>query len=112
MVEKLQDAEDRVLESMFQPHAIADDGFSDRVLRRINRQIWVRRLALPVAMVVGAAIAVKPVMDLLDIGARVLGPLADKAQLPSGALAAQMPAILVVGLAFALIMATFRLFEE
>ena len=64
MAEKLKDAEDRLLESMFQSEPIADDGFSDRIVTRIRRRLWLRRLALPVAMVVGGAVAAKPVSQL------------------------------------------------
>lgn len=112
MAEKQQDAEDRLLESMFRSEEINDDGFSDCTLRRINRQVWVRRLALPVAMVVGASIAVRPVLELLSIGSKVLAPVIDKAAIPNAAFAAQLPVILIGGLAIALVMATFRLFEE
>ena len=65
MAEKLKDAEDRFLESMFQSEPIADDGFSTRIVLRIRRRIWVRRLALPVAMLVGGAIAIKPATQLV-----------------------------------------------
>ena len=59
------DAEDRLLESIFKSEPIADDGFSRRVVGRIRRRIWVRRLALPVAMIVGGVIAIKPASQLL-----------------------------------------------
>ena len=65
MVEKLKDAEDRMLESMFQTRPIADDGFSRRVVTRIRRRLWVRRLTLPVAMLIGGAIAVEPLSQLV-----------------------------------------------
>ena len=64
MVEKLKDAEDRLLESMFQSEPIADDGFSARVVTRIRRRLWVRRLALPVAMLIGGVFAIKPATQL------------------------------------------------
>jgi len=112
MAEKTQDAEDRLLNAMFQAEPIADAGFSDRVVRRIRRQMWVRRLALPIAMVVGAAIAVKPASQLLSIGSQVFDSVAAEPLLPNSALLAQLPIILVGGLALALVMATFRLFEE
>jgi len=64
MAEKLKDAEDRLLGAMFQAEPIADDGFSKRVVTRIRRRLWMRRLALPVAMFVGGSIAVKPVLQL------------------------------------------------
>ena len=64
MAEKLKDAEDRLLESMFAAEPIADDGFSDRVVARIRRRLWIRRLALPVAMIVGGGIAAKPMAQI------------------------------------------------
>jgi hypothetical protein len=112
MAEKTQDAEDRLLTAMFQAEPIANDGFSERVVGRIRRQMWVRRLALPIAMVVGAAIAVKPATQLLSVGSQVFNSVAAESLLPKSALLAQLPIILVGGLALALVMATFRLFEE
>ncbi len=72
MVEKLKDAEDRLLESMFRSEPIADDGFSGRVVSRIRREIWVRRLALPVAMLIGGAFAVKPATQLVIAASKLL----------------------------------------
>jgi hypothetical protein len=59
MAEKLKDAEDRLLEAMLRSEPIADEGFSGRVVSRIRRRLWVQRLALPSAMLIGGAIAVK-----------------------------------------------------
>lgn len=112
MAEKIQDAEDRLLDEMFQVNAIADDGFSDRVVRKIRRQMWVRRLALPIAMVVGAAIAVKPATQLLGIGAQVLDSLAVDSVLPQTVIATQLPLFLMAGMALAFIMVVFRVSEE
>lgn len=64
MAEKLKDAEDRLLGAMFQAEPIADDGFSKRVVTRIRRRLWLRRLALPIAMFVGGSIAIKPISQL------------------------------------------------
>ena len=72
MVEKLKDAEDRFLESIFQSESIADDGFSQRVVTRIRRRIWLRRLALPVAVLVGGLIAVKPAWQLVSAASKLL----------------------------------------
>jgi hypothetical protein len=72
MAEKLKDAEDRMLESMFSSQAIADDGFSRRVVTRIRRRLWVQRLALPVALIVGSAIALKPALQLMQVAPRLL----------------------------------------
>jgi hypothetical protein len=65
MADKTSDAQDRMLESVFQSAPIPDDGFSDRILFRIRRRIWVDRLALPVAALVGAAFALKPATQLV-----------------------------------------------
>jgi len=65
MAEKIKDAEDRLLESMFDSRPIADDGFSVRIMRKVRRRLWFRRLALPVAAVTGGAIAFKPLVGLV-----------------------------------------------
>jgi len=72
MAEKLKDAEDRLLESMFAAEPIEDDGFSHRVVTRIRRRLWLRRLALPVAMLVGGGIAIKPASELLSAMTKLL----------------------------------------
>ncbi len=81
---------------MFASAVIADNGFSDRVMSRIRRQIWVQRLTLPIAFVVGAAIAARPLVQLVEavsgllkfIPQAVAGsmgtlPIADLPQLPA-----------------------------
>ncbi|MBT8078472.1 MAG: hypothetical protein KJO31_07825 [Gammaproteobacteria bacterium] len=65
MADKMKDDEDLKLESLFASRPIADNGFSDRVLKRVRRRIWIRRLSLPVAFAVGGSIAVKPLTELL-----------------------------------------------
>ena len=72
MSEKLKDAEDRFLDSMLQSSPIADDGFSARVVTRIRIHLWVRRLALPVALLIGGSIAIKPVMQLATAATKLL----------------------------------------
>lgn len=66
MAERLKDEEDRKLEALFAAEPIADNGFSARVVARVRRQIWVRRLSLPIAFVIGAAISAQPLMQLID----------------------------------------------
>ncbi len=66
MADRIKDAEDRLLESMFATGPVADDGFSDRIVRRIRRRVWLRRLAMPVAVLLGAAIAIEPVVSLFQ----------------------------------------------
>ena len=65
MAEKIKDAEDRLLESLFDSQVVADDGFSAGIVNRINRRLWLRRLTLPVAAVIGGAIAFKPLTGLV-----------------------------------------------
>ena len=67
MAERLKDVEDRRLEALFQTAPIADDGFSVRVVSRVRRRIWVRRLSLPVAIVVGGLIGLKPLVELAGV---------------------------------------------
>jgi hypothetical protein len=66
MAERLKDREDLRLEAMFASAPIGDDGFSGRVMSRIRRQIWVQRLTLPIAFVIGAAIAARPLLQLVE----------------------------------------------
>ena len=61
----MKDQEDIKLESLFASEAVADAGFSDGVMKHVRRQSWIRRLALPVAFVIGGAIAVKPLAGLV-----------------------------------------------
>ena len=65
MAERMKDDEDRMLEAMFASDPVADDGFSNRVVRKVRRRIWVRRLTLPIATLVGAAISFKPLAALV-----------------------------------------------
>ena len=67
MAERMKDNDDLRLESLFASESITDNGFSTSVMKRVRRQIWVRRLALPVAFVVGAAIAFKPLVGLVTV---------------------------------------------
>ena len=72
MADKLKDAEDRLLESMFRSEPIADAGFSSRIVTRIRRRLWLRRLALPVALVVGGSVAIKPLSELTVAAGKLL----------------------------------------
>lgn len=68
------DHEDRVLRDMLAHPPLADDGFSDRVVRRIRRRSLLERWLLPGAAVAGGVIAVKPASGLLAaLAGRVAG---------------------------------------
>ncbi len=43
---------------------LQDEGFSANVLRRIRRRVWLRRLVLGTAVVVGGALALGPLSEL------------------------------------------------
>jgi len=76
MADRLKDAEDELLESLFAPEAIADDGFSDRVVGRIRRRLWVQRLSLPIAAIFGGMVAFRPASELVttlsDLALRIV----------------------------------------
>jgi len=64
MAERIKDEQDRLLESMFESAPIADNGFSSQIVRRIRRKLWIRRITLPAAVLVGGLVAFQPVMGL------------------------------------------------
>lgn len=73
MADRLKDEEDTRLESLFRSEPVRDDGFSVRVVTRVRRQMWVRRLSLPFAFVIGAAISAKPLVQLANALPSLLG---------------------------------------
>ncbi len=77
MAEQIKDAEDRLLESMFASEPIADDGFSKRVVKQVRRRMWLRRVTLPVAALIGLTIAFKPVAGLVTLISQVVQGLPD-----------------------------------
>lgn len=112
MADKTSDAEDRHLESVFRSEEIPDDGFSKRILFSIRRRIWINRLALPVAVVIGAVFAVKPAIQLVT----ALMPLLNIAtveviEVPMQFMP-QMQTIVLGGMVFAAGIALFKVFEE
>ena len=86
MADKIKDADDLMLESMFRSEPIADDGFSNRVVRRVRRKIWIRRVTLPVAAAIGVSIAAKPFAALVTSVFGLLGALQVDVPLPGVAL--------------------------
>lgn len=71
MADKITDSEDQWLRDALRAEPIADDGFSVRVVRRVRRKLWLRRLALPVAAAIGATIAIKPLASLTAVFANL-----------------------------------------
>ncbi|HEX6259822.1 MAG TPA: hypothetical protein VFZ51_04145, partial [Woeseiaceae bacterium] len=72
MAERLKDKEDVRLEALFRSEPIEDDGFSERVVSRIRRGIWIRRWTLPLAVLIGGLIAAKPAAQVLLAMAEIL----------------------------------------
>ena len=75
MAERIKDDKDRLLESMFASEPIADNGFSEQIVRRVRRKLLVRRLILPVAALIGGAIAFKPLVALVSTLYQILQQL-------------------------------------
>ena len=112
MVEKLQDAEDRLFTALLRADEIGDEGFSNRVVARIRRDIWLRRLALPVAMLLGGAIALRSLFQLGSVFSVLNESLhVDAIALPA-TMVAQLPMILTVGCLMLIAIVTFKLSEE
>ena len=72
MAERLKDSEDRALEALFRSEPVPDDGFSASVVSRVRRRLWVQRFTLPAALLVGALIAAKPLLQLGSLLPRLL----------------------------------------
>ncbi len=75
MAERIKDEKDRLLESMFASETIADDGFSDRIVHRVRRKLFVRRMTLPIAALIGGMFAFKPLTALVGTTYQVLQQL-------------------------------------
>ncbi|MDX1515428.1 MAG: hypothetical protein R3288_01240 [Woeseiaceae bacterium] len=112
MADRIRDAEDRRLEALLRSEPLPDDGFSDRIVRRIRRRVWIRRLALPVAAAVGGAFAMKPLAALLALTVDVVKTLpADIAAIPASWLP-PLPLIVLGGMLLVATMLGIRLLEE
>ncbi len=112
MADKTSDAVDRLLASVLEAEPIADDGFSNRIVSQIRRRIWVNRLALPVAILIGAAFALKPALLLVEALLPLLNvvPL-ELASVPMQFLP-QIELIVMGGMAFAAGLVLLRMLEE
>ena len=67
MAERFKDKDDIALEGLFRSDPLPDDGFSATVMSRVRYRIWVRRLALPMALLLGLAISAKPMVQFLSV---------------------------------------------
>ncbi len=116
MADRMKDLEDSKLESLFASAPIADDGFSICVENRIRRQMWVRRLALPIALLVGGAIAIKPlaglVMQLLNFAAALFTSVNSSLGGLSASILPQYSTVIFGGLLALAFVVVTRLLEE
>lgn len=113
MAEKLKDAEDELLESLFATEAIADDGFSDSVVRRIRHRLWIQRFSLPVAAIVGGLVAFKPAVGLLTMASDLVSrALPVDVLLTSFAWLPEPPQIVSGALLLAVAMLSLRMLED
>ncbi len=111
MADKIKDAEDLMLEKLLGSEAIADDGFSDRVVGKVRRRLWIRRLTLPIAAAIGLSIAAKPVLSLVG---SLRGLLETVVPANAGAVPAlpSLPLLVGGGLLFLAVVAAVHLIEE
>ena len=112
MAELSADAEDRLLASMLQTAPLADGGFSARVVARVRRRLWVRRLALPTAFVVGLALAAKPAIIVVGLLSRFLLAVSGSTTENLLALLPQLQVVALGGLGFVLVLMLLRFAEE
>ncbi len=112
MVDRLKDNEDKLLESLFRSDPVLDNGFSLKVVSEINRRIWIRRLTLPAAFVVGAAIAVKPLSQLAVTFSKLLTLIPTNFDGLSLGNFPQISTVLLGGLLLAALMMVSKMLEE
>ncbi|MEM7503010.1 MAG: hypothetical protein AAF417_13235 [Pseudomonadota bacterium] len=98
----MKDKEDLALEALFRSEPVRDAGFSRQVLKRVRRRIWLRRLALPIALAVGGAVAFQPAVHVLSALLGLVSDLSLSAPLVSaGSLAELAPAALLAAVTVA-----------
>ncbi len=112
MVDRLKDNEDKLLESLFRPDPVPDNGFSLKIVSEIKRRIWIRRLTLPAAFVIGAAIAVKPLSQLAVTFSKLLTLIPTNVGSLSLSNFPQISTVLLGGLLLAAMMMVGKMLEE
>ena len=112
MAERIKDAEDRFLESIFDSAPIADDGFSTAIVRKIRRRFWLRRLALPIAAAIGGAIAIKPLAGLVTAAVRLTSLLPQELLAATAALIPQAPMIVLGAMLLAAFLLGLRALDD
>jgi len=112
MHDPLPEHEDKRLEMLFRRDAepVADDGFSDAVMRQVAQRAWRRRILLAAAGAAGALVAFQPAWHLASAFSRELVLLG--ARWPELAFVLQTPYALGAGLLFFAVPALAKWVEE
>ena len=112
MAERIKDEQDRMLESMFASEPIADNGFRVQVVRKVRRHIWLRRLTLPVATLVGLLVAFKPMTELVMVIAGLVQVIPQDIVDTNAFVIPQFPMIVLGAMLLAACMLGVRMLEE
>lgn len=109
-----EDDADRKLRELFSHAPVADDGFSRRVVHRVRRDAWRRRLLMALAIVPGILIAAGPAMQLANRLATFITSQADGITLSDAPLAALQgsaaaPAVIAM---FCAVLVVVRMLED
>ena len=106
MAERIKDEQDRMLESMFASEPIADNGFSARIVNKV------RRLTLPVASLIGALIAFKPLTQLVTLIAGLVQVIPQDVLDASSIVVPQLPMLVLGAMLLATCMIGLRMIED
>jgi hypothetical protein len=112
MAERLKDNEDLLLESMFASDPIADDGFSAMIEKKVRRRLWLRRMVLPVATLIGALVSYKPLAGLVTALASLTSLLPQEILDAPQELIPQLPMIVLGAMLLATCLLGLRALED
>jgi hypothetical protein len=112
MAERIKDETDRLLDSMFASEPVADDGFSARIVKKVRRRIWVRRLTLPVATLIGGLIAFKPLTEMVRVVAGLTTLIPDDILGASDVIVPQLPMLVLGAMLLATVLVGLRTLED
>ena len=112
MAERMKDNEDLALEALFASEPLADDGFSRKVMQRLRRRLWVRRLALPTAVVAGLAIAAKPATEMVGAFSGLTGLLPEGLLAQATSQIPQLSSMVLTGVVMVVAMVLMPAFDD
>jgi hypothetical protein len=112
MAERIKDEKDRLLESMFASEPIADNGFSVKIVRKVRRRIWLRRLMLPSVTLIGALVAFKPLTQLVMVMAGLVQVIPQDVLDASAFVIPQLPMLVLGAMLLATCMVGLRMLED